>query len=137
MRRDHLQKLATLVLGAYWLLMFVITHIPIPPIKAPPQSDKLVHFVGYGILMFLFRARQVLHRKKGFTGSVWFAAFVLVLYAVIDELLQGPVNRSPDFNDGVADAIGVLIGATLFYFCWPWFERSLLKSGASEETLSD
>lgn len=115
--------------------MFLITHIPIPKIDAPPQTDKLVHFVGYAGLMFLFRSRQLLHHKTGWAGATWFAAILLVLYAIADELLQGPVNRSPDVWDAVADSVGILIGAVLFFFCWPILEKVITRqSQASTES---
>lgn len=122
MSRAALLKLVTGLLIAYWLTMFVITHIPLPKLDVPRHSDKLVHFVGYGLLMFLFRFRQQLAGSSGWKGSVWFAAIILIVYAVVDEVLQAPVNRTPDLQDGIADAIGVLLGAILFFLLKPSLE---------------
>ena len=39
-----------IILAVYWLFAVVMTHIPKPPPMGPEVSDKLIHFLAYGLL---------------------------------------------------------------------------------------
>ena len=50
--------LLSIALVLYWLIVFLGTHVPIPPGVIPwgdgdGGGDKVLHFVGYGILASL------------------------------------------------------------------------------------
>lgn len=103
---------ARALLGAWWLLIFTATHVPIPPPVGEPQiPDKSIHFVMYFVLGALlplwdgWGSRPGWRRLLGFFG-------VLAAYALADELLQIPVGRSAEWLDGLADLLGGAAGLT-------------------------
>ena len=79
------------------------------PLEAPPPapegSDKLVHFIAFAALAFplartgRFGLLPVLIGASAFGGAI--------------ELIQPSFNRSADFNDWVADVVGVILGIGL------------------------
>lgn len=102
------------VLGCYWLAMFGGTHWPNFHLDDYPQNtDKILHFLAYAGLGFLFAAYLSTKRKVGWRelGGIFAIA---ALYSIADELLQIPVGRSCDFFDAVADWAGCLIGLLAF-----------------------
>lgn len=67
------------------------------------QTDKLVHLVGYGVLMFWW-AQIIVARR-------WRLALALVLFGLAIEGLQGLTpDRLPDARDALANTTGVLLG---------------------------
>lgn len=112
-----LTKLVTPALLAYWLLMFVATHIPNPELlPAPDVSDKLLHFAAYFVLYSLLCLRhQVFRAEWPDAVSQSKLMSVTVVYAVVDELLQAipAVNRTADWKDGLADCGGIVSAAIL------------------------
>jgi len=120
------QKLITTLLLLYWPTIFILTHIPQVPswVSQFTFSDKILHFFGYLILVFLFwfainPNRKVSWRRAG----VWWILLVTVVYGIADEWLQGWVMRDPDVMDFLADLTGAftaLILLSIFPF-WPLF----------------
>ena len=93
---------------SWFLLMAVMTHIPISStISAPQHSDKVIHFIVYAVLAaLLFR----ILKKKNWNRYLLPVTSFLISYAAIDELLQGFVpGRNASFADFFADTFGVLI----------------------------
>lgn len=99
-------------LPIYWILLFGATHYPQPRLPALiPQSDKVIHFLAFGLLAFLFwKCVESLDRQLS-GRFVWVAFTVLIAYAALDEYLQQFVNRYPSLADWLADLAG--IGAVL------------------------
>jgi len=126
------KKLTLFLLLFYWPVIFILAHIPIPKLVYKAQvSDKTIHFLAYLILVFLFwfatnPGTKVNWRK----ASVWWVFLIMVVYAIIDEVLQGYVGRSCDAMDFAADIIGAFAGLILFSFFtfWPAF---LIVTGIS------
>lgn len=113
------------VLPAYWVFLFCTTHFPRLQIdNAPPQSDKVLHFVAFGMLAFLFWR---FFEAAGAVGPIfaWIAAVALVIYAAVDEYLQQFVGRSTDWEDFLADSVGILVVLMVLEFC----RRRSLKVG--------
>lgn len=111
------------VLPAYWVFLFCTTHFPRLQIdNAPPQSDKVLHFVAFGMLAFLFWR---FFEAAGAIGPVfaWIATVVLVFYAGMDEYLQQFVGRSSDWEDFSADCMGILIVLFTLEFRRRWSSR--------------
>jgi len=111
---DRRKQLRRYLWPAWWVLMFVATHLP--KIPAPPvgirNADKVVHFLLYFVLAMLGgRALIGAGRIKGF-GTLLTWAGVCLIYAAMDEWLQQFVNRTPSVHDWLADAAGVM-AATL------------------------
>jgi VanZ family protein len=119
----HRRKLAIIVLAIYWPTLFILAHIPIPgKVREAGVSDKVLHFLAYLVLVFLFWITLNPHRKVRWRKAVsWAVVLIMVVYGIIDELLQGYVGRSCDRMDFVADLAGVFAGLILltFFTVWP------------------
>ncbi len=110
-RRKHLRRY---LWPAWWVLMFVATHLP--KIPSPPLDiwnfDKVIHGMMYFVLTFLGgRALISAGRVKGL-GTLLAWAGIYLIYAVVDEWLQQFVNRTPSVQDWLANAVGIM-AATL------------------------
>lgn len=105
------------VLGVYWSLLFIGTHIPRPETFIPPGvSDKLLHFCAFAGLAFLYALCRSQHDER--TARSYVTSFaVLAGYAALDEILQMVpfINRNTDFGDWVADVAGILAGLAAVY----------------------
>ncbi len=100
----------------YFVVLFIGTHLPIPPeaFSVIDNKDKLVHFAGYAVLTLVVLAGWELtigRLQPKHYFAVWFAG---TLYGAFDEITQAYVGRSCDVNDWVADVLGVVIGLLLF-----------------------
>lgn len=71
-------------------------------------SDKLQHAAIFGLF-------TVLWIRAGW--SLWAAVVIGILFGGLIEVLQYilPINRSADWRDLLADAVGVVLGAVLVY----------------------
>ena len=79
--------------------------MPSPPSVGIEYSDKLGHFLAYGILMYLF-CRLYASRTARLGYAIGFAAMGIAL-----EFLQGTLGyRSFEVADMGANALGVLLG---------------------------
>ena len=85
------QKLTIISLLFYWPGVFILAHIPIPQLVYKAQvSDKSLHFLAYLVLVFLLWFAISPNKKVNWRkAAVWWILFVVVLYGVVDELLQG------------------------------------------------
>ncbi len=109
--KQKLQFILLVTAGIYTIALLTATHVPHLP-SGPAVSDKLIHFAAYTplacILVIVLRLR----------GASWITIAAtsagLIMFAAIDEVTQGLVpGRTPDVRDWMADAIGVLLGATM------------------------
>lgn len=96
--------------GLWAILVVVSSSVPLPPIAAPPGTDKGVHVILYLVLGYL--AGRALLRGK--TARVWHL-LVLVLgllaFGALDEVHQLWVpGRTADTTDWAADAVGSVVG---------------------------
>ncbi|TWU24030.1 VanZ like family protein [Novipirellula galeiformis] len=108
-------RLAVLALVGYWLLIFVLTHLPAESLKPPKVNDKLAHFLAYGGLGMLMCYVTTSDRVIKRFGSI---AAIGMTYAALDEYTQSFVEgRYSDPYDFLADAAGlctaILVYATL------------------------
>jgi VanZ family protein len=118
------QKIIIILLVFYWPTIFILAHMPIPNlIREAEVSDKGIHFLAYLALTFLLwfainPNKKVNWRKAG----AWWILLMVVLYGVLDEVLQGFVQgRSCDIRDFYVDLIGTLLALimlSIFTF-WP------------------
>lgn len=125
--------LMTIVVIAYSFMLFVATHMPndsLPDVVK--SSDKVAHFVAYGLLAWLtawvFSQKQAL-RLSGYL-FVWGIA---ALYGLLDELLQmiPMFHRSADVKDWIADVTGAACALILFA------GFSALRKGRGTSTTQD
>ena len=114
------------LIGCYWLAMFVGTHLPNPELLiGPVVSDKALHFGAYFILAGLLSIRTQLRQPTFRRSSAIRIVGLLTVYAAIDELLQAvpQIHRHADWWDGVADVLGA-ISACLLMSVWSrWTAR--------------
>jgi len=114
-------RLGVIALIAYWLLIFVGTHLPTVPEIAANVSDKAKHFVAFfglgTLLCYITNSRQLVKR---FTTI----GLVGMLYAGIDETTQHFVaGRQPDVMDFAADSAGLWIAIGLYALARVFVER--------------
>jgi len=101
------------VLLGYWLMLVVATHVPAGfGAGGGRGSDKLAHFVAYGLLAFLM-AWTVATRRRLSTYTYAGLLMACFAYAIVDELAQIPVpGRVADVWDALADGTGAMLGLT-------------------------
>jgi len=107
-----LRRFIKVTLVLYWIFALTMTHIPHPPPLGPITSDKLAHFLGYGMLSgLLFLALWVSRPHMRYLplivlGIVW-------AYGAFDELTQPFFHRDCEFADWLADAAAVVVAVTI------------------------
>ena len=124
--RQH--KIIILSLVFYWPTIFILAHVPVPKlVRTAGVSDKGVHFLAYMILAFLLcsaiNPEVLLDKKVNWRkAAVWWIILVVVLYGVLDEVLQSFVaERNCNVRDFIANLAGTFTGLiilTMFTF-WP------------------
>lgn len=107
------KHLSLAALAAYWLLLFVATHVPPLNLIPPLPSDKLLHTVAFAVLSFLFALAWSVRRPFGWRQFLAVLA-ILAIYAAFDETTQPLMRRVADRLDWVADVVGALVGLTVF-----------------------
>jgi VanZ family protein len=84
-----------------------------------PYADKLVHFTFYFVALILgsLYVLQLKDRQQAILRKIGILAFLLVLFGIIIEVIQGKmtVNRSGDVFDALANATGVIIGFVVIF----------------------
>ena len=111
--RSHLARVCWGVTIAYWLTLFTATHIP--PRELPPvHNDKLIHFIGYGLLAGALMVSLKASGRLRSTSAVTVLAIVMC-YGAIDEWTQALpfINRSCDILDWHADAAGAAVAVVI------------------------
>ena len=100
----------------YTLLIFFISLIPLPNIIIPDfnlfQPDKLVHFVIYFIMLYLWLKSNSLKENKFRLKSL-----ILVLFiSSFIETLQGTsfIKRHYELADLIANSVGILFSYIVF-----------------------
>lgn len=98
-----------------------ITFLALVPVQKSPElflfSDKLIHFISFFILIFLF--------DKSFKKPLSiFSLGLLFSYGVFLEFAQSLTpTRSPELLDLLADSIGLLV----YYVLAPKFREKIKK----------
>ena len=118
-----LKRVALFLTIVLALLIAVSTLTPLPTKIDVPGSDKWHHFVAFAVLVF-----PLAYCNKRYAIVIAIAALG---YGGFIEIVQPYVNRYGEFNDFVADGIGVCIGIVYghgFVFFWR-FNALTQKSG--------
>ncbi|MGB3714190.1 MAG: VanZ family protein [Candidatus Promineifilaceae bacterium] len=93
----------------YVLAVVVVSLVPARSIQTPGPLDKVGHFMAYAIMAYLglvtFKSRR---------ASILVILFSLTLGMVLEFLQSFISGRDPSIADGMANFIGVLIGAGVF-----------------------
>ena len=112
--RRYRSSVLTAATAAYTAVLVAATHYPKPErlVGRNPPSDKLLHFIAYGVLGTLAAAAL---RSRGRWSGRTLAALAggLAVFAAIDELTQPFFAREADPLDWVFDCIGIAGGILL------------------------
>ena len=113
MLRRH--KYILIALAVYWPAVFVLTHIPVPQIAAQSgMSDKTMHVMAYFSLTFLiWCAVSPYNRAHWNAAKPWIVVLCILVYAVIDEVLQMPVGRQAEVSDFLANLFGMALAMSI------------------------
>ena len=114
--RPHLTRVCWGLTIFYWLTLFTATHIP--PVNLPPvHNDKLIHFIGYGLLSGALMVSLKASGRLRSTSAVTVLAIVMC-YGAIDEWTQALpfINRSCDILDWHADVAGAAVAVCVMTF---------------------
>jgi VanZ like protein len=128
------------VIAAYWLALFVLTHLPVNPeadfLPGGFHLDKVAHALAYAGLSLIACVAVAAYRPV-----VWpvMLAIVVVLavYGAFDELTQGFVRyRVTDFRDWLADMTGIAAGLAAFAVGRQLMARWTRQTSATEAAVS-
>jgi len=103
-----LRRLLQVILVAYWGFALVMTHLPKPPPVGPEVSDKLIHFLAYGLLTGLLFLTLWISRP-GMRHMAWIVLAIVLAYAAFDEATQPLFRRDASFGDWLADSAGAVV----------------------------
>lgn len=78
-----------------------------------PFIDKWTHFVMFGVFSFLWLAAYPSGRLREISRYFWFS-WIIGSIVEAAQIVFVRLGRSGDIVDAVADAVGGLLGATLF-----------------------
>lgn len=83
------------------------------------NADKIFHSITYLVLALLWYGTLLLKFKLPNVKALIYSAIFSIIFGIIIEVLQGmvTVTRKPDFEDVIANSIGVFIavGIALVY----------------------
>lgn len=107
-------RLLGVVTVAYAVVLVAATHYPKPGefLGTNPPSDKLLHFIAYGVLG-LFAAATLRGSGHWSLLNAGRLAAGLALAAVIDEVTQPLFSRTAEPLDWVFDCVGIAGGILL------------------------
>lgn len=106
-------------LALYWVILLTATSLPAPDLPDVWGSDKLKHYLAYGVLSFLLNLTMLVQERQKYTPQK--AALVTIVicffYGVLDELHQIFIpGRSCELLDLIADIIGAVTGSIIVLF---------------------
>lgn len=105
-----IMRLASVILLAYWVLIFVGTHLPSARMPSLRASDKVCHFVAFAGLSFLL-CWAIPSSRVSWGKILVLAASIAIVYATLDEWTQQFIpGRTCDIWDVAADSVGVVLG---------------------------
>lgn len=127
------QKVVVTALFVYWPLIFILSHIPlssVPDWAAQMQlSDKLLHYTGYLVLVFLLWSAINPQKKVNWAGrTAWLILAGAALYGAADEWLQGYVRRNPDIRDFSADMAGTFTALIMLTIMPFWAAATVIAA---------
>ncbi len=105
MRENTVISLYKLIWAAYVLALIIGSLVPVDMSGAPDQSDKVFHFLAYGLMVFFWPGGWKGVRPSPF----WLAAGLGLLLEVAQGAL--PTGRFMDLADVVANTLGAGVGA--------------------------
>lgn len=118
--RSYLRPLLPLFVvlaGAYWVVLFTLTHVPSVRLPDITLIDKICHAIAYATLAFAIGSVLTIWRGYQPRFPIWIWT-IAVSYGAIDEYTQQFVpNRTCDIFDLVADTLGATLGLLAVHLC--------------------
>jgi VanZ family protein len=107
-----LRRFIQVALVLYWIFALTMTHIPHPPPMGPVTSDKVAHFLGYGMLTgLLFLALWFSRPNMPYLPLIVLG--IVMAYGAFDELTQPFFHRDAEFADWLADSAAAVVAVTI------------------------
>ena len=106
------------------IIILILTGLPgsvFPRVKPVVGLDKVVHLCMYAGFAFLclwgYRKQFISNGIKYKRKAILLAIVISIVYGALTELMQEYLvpSRTGDWVDFLADGIGTLLGATIFY----------------------
>ena len=118
-----IMRLASIVLLAYWALIFFGTHIPKASMPSLNASDKVYHCGAFMGLSFLL-CWAIPSSRFSLGKILILTASIALVYAVLDEWTQQFIpGRTCDIWDVAADSVGVALGLLAYVIARPLVRR--------------
>ena len=111
----NINSYKTKLLLVYIVFMFINSVVPVFSAKSIWRYDKVIHFIEFFILGFLF-INAIIKRPLDINKFL-IGIFILTLIPVVDEGLQYVFDipgRVPDFYDFLVDVVGSYVGSLAF-----------------------
>src|SRR5688572_30725353 len=109
----RVRRTAWMLTAFYAAFHFVMTHLPPGTMPMPRVRDKTLHFLSYGLLTGLLYIALWLGGASIARAAILVVA-TTAIFGALDELLQAPVGRTPEFADWVVDLAAALVAVTCF-----------------------
>ncbi len=115
-----LKKYALIIAIGYTLALVIAS---LAKVKDVPDlgisfADKIFHFGAYAMMTVIWFNYFFTLKMTTKAESIIIAVIIAVILGMIIELLQGTIteSRQADFNDVIANNIGILIAAVILWF---------------------
>ncbi len=110
MTPPRLRRIAWTLTAFYAGFHFVMTHLPPGNMPTVRTSDKMLHFLSYGLLsgclyLTLWIGAMPVRR------TALMVVFAAAVFGLFDEILQVPVGRDPELMDWIVDVAAAIIAA--------------------------
>ena len=107
--------LLTVLLAAYWVMLFISTHTTVNVPDLFDNFDKVMHFSAYALLAFAMTS--LIFFRWGIFPRIGIWVWTITLaYGALDEYTQQFVpDRNPDKYDLLADTCGAALGVGIAY----------------------
>ena len=131
------RRLFVVTTALYWVVLFVMTHLPPKRVPHGPGGDKLHHFGAYLVLTFLLGGTLWMvfpARRRLMPLLVVLAAMA---YGAFDEVTQIAVGRACELNDWFADVAGAASAGAALYLLQIYFLRRGRSAAASAASAAE
>ena len=115
----HKVPLVYFPLVVYWIILIVLTSIPLDTMPKVGISDKFNHFAAYLVLsILLYLALSFQDKFPALkTYSFIFTILIASFYGALDEIHQAFIpGRLAEWFDWLADIAGSIMGTTIIHF---------------------
>ncbi len=124
-----------IVNGIYWVILFILTHLPPDKIPKTTVSDKTEHLVAYGLLAGVVHL-SLWPRRWPILKLALVVIGVCMVYGAFDETTQPIVGRTCDIHDWLADITGASASIVLMSVALLLAQRGALRDRSVGEPQS-